>query len=252
MLKTVTMAMPTFAMPCFKLPAKLCKEIAGMMARYWWGETDRRNKIHWCSWAKMSKEEKNGGLGFRDLQCCNTALLEKQVWRMIRFPNLLVSRILKAKYYPKDSLLDCEVPEKPSWIWQSIVATRDIVKGGILRRVGTGKSINIWKDNWIPNNPNGRPTTMRLEKWEEQKVEELLTNFRWNRNAIFKKFNKVDTENILKIPISISGNADKHFWIHSRHEEYTVKSCYKVLMKKGRLDQAMMTRIHKSGRLCGG
>ena len=36
MLKAVTMAMPYYAMFCFTLPVTLCKEISGMMAKYWW------------------------------------------------------------------------------------------------------------------------------------------------------------------------------------------------------------------------
>nr|XP_027120353.1 uncharacterized protein LOC113737302 [Coffea arabica] len=35
LLKPVTQAMPTYAMSCFKLPLKLCKELSAMMARYW-------------------------------------------------------------------------------------------------------------------------------------------------------------------------------------------------------------------------
>ena len=34
MLKAVTMAMPTFAMSCFKLTAKLCKDIMGPKANF--------------------------------------------------------------------------------------------------------------------------------------------------------------------------------------------------------------------------
>ena len=63
-------------------------------------------------------------------------------------------------------------------------------------------------------------------------MEELITNYRWNRNVIYRKFNRADVDNILKIPINISGKADKHFWTLSRNGEFTVKSCYKALMKK--------------------
>ena len=70
-------------------------------------------------------------------------MLGKQVWQMLKQPNLLVSRILKAKYFPKESILKCKVPKNSSWFWQSIMAVRDIVKEGTLKKVGTWKSISI-------------------------------------------------------------------------------------------------------------
>ena len=54
MLKAVSMAMPTYAMSCFKLPRKLCKDITASMASYWWGETNGKNKLHWLSWKKLT------------------------------------------------------------------------------------------------------------------------------------------------------------------------------------------------------
>ena len=79
LLKAITMAMPTYAMSCFKLPVKLCKDILAIMARFWWGEENGKRKIHWCSWKKMAKGKHNGGLGFKDLLGFNKALLGKQI-----------------------------------------------------------------------------------------------------------------------------------------------------------------------------
>ncbi|KAF7150458.1 hypothetical protein RHSIM_Rhsim02G0113700 [Rhododendron simsii] len=37
MLKSVALALPSYAMSCVKLPAKLCNELNVMMAKLWWG-----------------------------------------------------------------------------------------------------------------------------------------------------------------------------------------------------------------------
>ena len=63
-------------------------------------------------------------------------------------------------------MLNCKIPKNSFWFWQSVMSAREVVKGGILKRVGAGKSIRIWKDQWIPNNPSGRPTTMMPERGE--------------------------------------------------------------------------------------
>nr|XP_027096099.1 uncharacterized protein LOC113715996 [Coffea arabica] len=250
-LKTVTMALPTYVMSCFKLPASLCKEITRLMAAYWWGESQGRSKVHWCSWDKMMKAKLEGGLGFRNLECFNRALLGKQIWRLLRFPNLLVSQVLKAKYYPNENILNCDIPKHSSWFWQSIMSAREVVKGGIWKRVGLGKSIKLWKDQWISNNPNGKPTTMVPDGGEEQKVEELISNFRWKRSVIFRRFNREDAENILRTPISLSRTGDLHFWIHSKQGEYSVRLCYQLQLKEARMkaEQAKGNQAQKVWKL---
>ncbi|XP_027095016.2 uncharacterized protein [Coffea arabica] len=114
LLKAVSMAMPTYAMSDFKLPRKMCKDISSMMANYWWGETNGKNKMHWVFWRKMSMKRNEGGLGFKDIEAYNKALLGKQIWRIITKPNLLVSKVLKARYFPKDSILSCKTHRNAS------------------------------------------------------------------------------------------------------------------------------------------
>lgn len=57
----------------------------------------------------MAKSKGEGGLGFRDLVDFNTALLAKQLWRVITKPNLLVSKVLRAKYFRGKSLWNSPV-----------------------------------------------------------------------------------------------------------------------------------------------
>lgn len=53
LLKAVGLAIPSYAMSCFKLPSKLYVEIESMMGKYWWGQKNDERKIHWVSWHKL-------------------------------------------------------------------------------------------------------------------------------------------------------------------------------------------------------
>ncbi|XP_027083447.1 uncharacterized mitochondrial protein AtMg00310-like [Coffea arabica] len=150
------MAMPTYAMSCFKLPVKLCKDIHTLMARFWWGEDNGKRKVHWCSWKRMATGKHNGGLGFNDLQGFNKALLGKQIWRPLTCPNLLMSKVIKAKYYQKESPLSCEAKGNSSWIWKSMMGAREEVRRGTRKRIGNGKGTRIWEDAWIQEGKEGK------------------------------------------------------------------------------------------------
>ena len=45
-------------------------------------------------------------MGFKDLRTFNQALLARQAWRLIQFPESLCAQVLRAKYYPDGSILD--------------------------------------------------------------------------------------------------------------------------------------------------
>jgi hypothetical protein len=53
LIKAVAQAIPTYAMSCFDLTKTLCDDIGMMIARFWWSQQDKENKLHWISWEKM-------------------------------------------------------------------------------------------------------------------------------------------------------------------------------------------------------
>ena len=46
------------------------------------------------------------GLGFRDLHDFNIVFLAKQLWRLIHYPDFLLARVLKRRYYYHTSSLE--------------------------------------------------------------------------------------------------------------------------------------------------
>lgn len=93
LLKSVALALPTYMMSCFLLPKTLCKKIVSIMSEFWWKNKKESKEIHWKSWEQLSKAKDRGGLGFRDLEAFNLALLEKQMWRLLTNRESLLARV---------------------------------------------------------------------------------------------------------------------------------------------------------------
>jgi hypothetical protein len=117
LLKVVIQAIPTYAMSVFKFPAGLCEEISAMANSFWWGQWRAGRKIHWLNKKELVRAKSDGGMGFKDLQLFNRALLAKQLWRLLQNSNSLVHRFLKSKYFPHTNDLEATVRGNASYLW---------------------------------------------------------------------------------------------------------------------------------------
>jgi hypothetical protein len=115
-----------------------------------WGASNGRRKTHWISWARLLWPKMQGGMGFHDMRIFNQALLARQAWRLLIFPDSLCARVLRARYYPNGNLVDIVFTGNPSSTWTAITHGLDLLKKGLVWRVGNGRNICIWRDNWIP------------------------------------------------------------------------------------------------------
>lgn len=95
----------------------------------------------------MSKS--SGGLGFRDIYGFNLALLGKQCWSLITRPNALVTRVLKARYYPTCHLLEACRTGGVSYTWSSIWEVKEEMKKGLRWVLDDGASMNIGVDKGL-------------------------------------------------------------------------------------------------------
>ncbi|KAL0399589.1 UNVERIFIED_CONTAM: hypothetical protein Sradi_2302200 [Sesamum radiatum] len=108
------------------------------------------------------------------MRCFNRALLAKQAWRIATETDCLLSRTIKAKYFPNSSFWEARKESNASLSWQSIMETKQLLDKGIRRRVGNGMQINVWHDKWIPRNSTYRIVTRLDLLNSNMRVAELI------------------------------------------------------------------------------
>nr|XP_023912496.1 uncharacterized protein LOC112024088 [Quercus suber] len=185
------------------------------MRKFWWGQQGQESKIAWVSWRKLCFSKLKGGMGFRNLQAFNLAMLAKQGWRLFENPNSLVARIYRAKYYPHGDVFNAGLGSSPSFTWRSIRQGLEVVKRGTRWKVGNGRLIHIWEDKWLPT-----PTTYKVvspppQNFDNFPMVSTLIDYdsrRWKVDLVKSLFLPFEASLILNIPISYNLPEDKIIW----------------------------------------
>ncbi|XP_039161281.1 uncharacterized protein LOC120289944 [Eucalyptus grandis] len=149
LIKAVVQAIPQYAMSIYKIPISICKAIEKKVASFWWKSNEKNTAIHWKKWDLLKTGKGEGGLGFKDLQTVNKALLAKQMWRIIQNPDSLLTRLWKGLYYSQRDFWTAGKGSRPSWGWQSIIMARDSVAPQVMHRIGNGKNTPIRTARWL-------------------------------------------------------------------------------------------------------
>ncbi|KAL6210288.1 hypothetical protein ACLB2K_015521 [Fragaria x ananassa] len=231
LIKAVLQSIPNYVMSCFELPKHLCNAIHSSLARFWWGDNDNGKKIHWLSWDKLCVPKSEEGMGFRNMTYFNRALLAKQGWRLLRRPDALVARLLKAKYFSDTDFLHATCGSDPSFVWRSLLVGRDtVLKKGMRFTVGNGSSIKIWADPWLPLPHNFMPFSTPMEGPETWRVCDLMDEeaMEWVEHVVIELFTEEEAAMILRIPLSVRRVHDRLAWHFDKHGMYRVKSGYHV------------------------
>ncbi|CAN0874932.1 hypothetical protein LINGRAHAP2_LOCUS10538 [Linum grandiflorum] len=77
-------------------------------------------------------------MDFRRIHDFNLALLGKQGRKLFTDPKALVSHLYKAKYYHNGDFLNSTLAHRPSYAWQSILSSQEIIKSGFDGALVTG------------------------------------------------------------------------------------------------------------------
>ena len=227
LLKSVAMAMPVYAMSCFKLPKSTCESLSSAMSTFWWSTMEHHKKIHWISWSWLCLPKHKGGLGFKDIELFNQALLAKQAWRLLHNPSCLFSLFMKSRYFGDSPFLVARLGDRPSFAWRSILHGRVLLEKGLRQGIGNGASVNVWSTRWIQDDVLRAPFMKNILVDLDLKVKDLLDPVTkgWDTALLQEHFFQRDQDIIRRIKPAFHSE-DFMVWLHNRSGEFSVRSGY--------------------------
>ncbi|KAK6118987.1 hypothetical protein DH2020_047273 [Rehmannia glutinosa] len=189
-------------------------------------------RIHWIAWNRLCSSTYEGGLGFKDFESFNLAMLAKQGWKLTTDTHSLLALSLKARYYPNGSFLTAKKGYNPSFTWQSILAGQQVLNAGIRWTIGNGTSIRVWGDPWLSHQPNFRINMPTNNENADLRVCDLMMRdeWSWDEEKILHMFPHSIAEQILRIPLRNQWSNDQYAWHYTPNGRYTVKSGYKIAL----------------------
>ena len=105
-------------------------------------------------------------------------------------------------YFPDSDFLQATVPASASATWSAIVAGRVALEGGLIKRIGDGRSTMIWSNKWIPGLQSMMPS-VHIGTDGPNSVADLIDgeNQTWKIDLVRRNFTAPDADAILNITL---------------------------------------------------
>nr|KYP39528.1 Putative ribonuclease H protein At1g65750 family [Cajanus cajan] len=231
--KSVLAALPSYTMQTVQLPRLLCDEADRIFRNFLWGDNVDHRRHHAIGWQKLCLPKEHGGLGLRRMRDVNTSFMMKNCWSLITEPHKLWVKVIRAKYKcSNDTIPKVERRPRMSNLWQGICDSWNLVIHQVRWRVGNGRRVNFWLDNWLSGNPpllqkalvdiplvdlfkSVKDYTNEQGEWELSQIESWIPHELWIA---------IQSQS----PPSDDAGMDRVIWNQILDGEFTIKSAYGV------------------------
>ena len=167
--------------------------------------------MHLLHWDKICRNRNEGGLGFKKFGLMNQSMLAKQFLRINQYPQSLLPKALKPKYFPRCSIQECSPKPHHSWYWRNIIKQDNIKLREARWLIGRRADIPLHHPDWF------RCADQNLQNvnLKSGTVADLIDQSRdvWKCDLVRKLYPQPQCDEILQIPISKAGViSDKLLW----------------------------------------
>ncbi|KAF7832087.1 uncharacterized protein G2W53_014420 [Senna tora] len=198
LIKAVVSATPLYHMQHTWLSHSEAAKCDATMRDFFWGRWNDSKSPIMISWKKLCKDQRDGGMGFREMLKINEALLAKQIWRILT--------------------LEESLPNSSS-LWKKLCKVSKVVTEHIGWRVGNGEQIELYDQKWItPNYHNHH---------YKQLCELIHQGGYWDTDKVAQVYNPINKALVMDTVISHTDVKDKRVWLLTPNGEFSVKQAYK-------------------------
>lgn len=116
----------------------------------------------------------------------------------------------------------------PSYAYRSLLSAKYVMETCYRWKIGNGKKVRIWHDNWLPGGSNTNVVSHNGQFDRSSYVKDLIGEDlkQWRLDLIFSSFNAYEANKIVSITLSFRLLKDRRVWILEKNGLYSMKSAY--------------------------
>ena len=149
LIQLVLTLIPIYFFFLFRVPKSVADKLVRLQRRFLWGGGPDQNKIAWVRWETVCLPKEKGGLGIKDINNFNLALLRKWRWKLMQHKGELWARVVESKYGGWRGLFEADRagPESVWWrdLKRALIHTQQgqLIQNGLKWKVGSGDKIKF-------------------------------------------------------------------------------------------------------------
>ena len=120
LIQSVLTSIPIYFFSFFRVPKGVVDKLVSLQRKFLWGGDSEHNKIAWVKWNIVCLPKEEGGLGIKDIDTFNLALLAKWKWNLFQHTGQLWVKVLESKYGRRRSLNDAPRVNNESIWWRDL------------------------------------------------------------------------------------------------------------------------------------
>jgi hypothetical protein len=269
LINSVLSSLPLYFFSFFRAPKCIIQQLVRIQRNFLWGGGSNDKKICWVNWDHICLPTDKGGLGVKNLELFNIALLSKWKRRFLSDGEAIWSELLRFRYGHLPSAVLGDGPmlqrTKASTWWKDVIgkdrgSDANWFGHNIGCCIGNGKDIGFWKFKW-----NGAhlfkdlfPTLYEKEVHKDVMVadrlnsNETVASWVWNWNG---PLSDTEEQHLCTLKDLLAGLSlqqsclDRWRWIPDQIGIFSVKSCYSILLDQRQVDAVDSDRLEALKKL---